>query len=84
MTGQSGLAGSVTLGDGVIMGGRAMVADHVTVGAGVKLGGNTGVMSDVPPGKTLLGIPADDYRKTLRIWASLKQIPDLVKQLKKI
>jgi len=84
MTGQSGLAGSVTLGDGVIMGGRAMVADHVTVGAGVKLGGNTGVMSDVPPGKTLLGIPADDYRKTLRVWASLKQIPELIKQLKKI
>ena len=84
MAGQSGLAGSVTLGDGVIMGARAMVSDHVTVGASAKLGGNTGVMSDVPPGKTLLGIPGDDYRKTLRVWASLKHIPNLIKQLKKI
>ena len=82
MAGQSGLAGSVTLGDGVIMGGRAIVSDHVTVGAGARLGGNAGVMSDVPPGKTLLGIPADDYRKTLKVWASMKKLPRLAKQLK--
>ncbi|MFO7712816.1 UDP-3-O-(3-hydroxymyristoyl)glucosamine N-acyltransferase [Desulfosarcina sp.] len=82
MAGQSGLAGSVTLGDGVIMGGRAIVSDHVTVGAGAKLGGNAGVISDVPPGKTVLGLPADDYRQTLRLWASLKQIPDLIQELK--
>jgi UDP-3-O-[3-hydroxymyristoyl] glucosamine N-acyltransferase len=84
MAGQSGLAGSVTLGDGVIMGGRAIVSDHVNVGAGAKLGGNAGVVSDVSPGKTLLGIPADDYRQTLRLWASLKKIPDLVQRMKKM
>ena len=83
MAGQSGLAGSVTLGDGVIMGGGARVKDHVTVGDGVKLGGNTGVIRDVPPGKTLLGLPADDYRQTLRLWAAQKQLPDLIKQKKK-
>lgn len=81
MAGQSGLAGSVTLGDGVIMGGRAIVSDHVTVGAGAKLGGNTGAISDVLPGKTLLGIPAADYRDTIRLWASLKKLPDLVQKV---
>ena len=84
MAGQSGLAGSVTLGDGVIMGGGARVNDHVTVGSGVRIGGNTGVIRDVPPGKTLLGMPADDHRQTLRLWASLKQLPDLIKQLKNL
>jgi len=83
MAGQSGLAGSVTLGDGVIMGGRAAVKDHVTVGAGAKLGGGAGVISDVAPGKTLLGIPADDYQQILRLWAAQKQLPDLIKQMKK-
>lgn len=83
MAGQSGLAGSVTLGDGVVMGGRAIVSDHITIGAGAKLGGNTGVISDVQPGKTLLGIPADDYRKTMRLWASLKHVPDLIQKIKK-
>ena len=83
MAGQSGLAGSVTLGDGVIMGGGARVRDHVSIGDGTQLGGNAGVTSDVPPGKKLLGLPADDSRKTLRIWAAQKHLPDLVKQMKK-
>jgi UDP-3-O-[3-hydroxymyristoyl] glucosamine N-acyltransferase len=83
MAGQSGLAGSVTLGDGVMIGGGARVKDHVTIGDGAKLGGNAGVISDVAPGKTLLGFPADDYRQTLRLWAAQKQLPDLIKQMKK-
>ena len=83
MAGQSGLAGSVTLGDGVIMGGGARVNDHVTVGAGVRIGGNAGVVSDVAPGKTVLGLPADDHRQTLRLWAAQKQLPDLIKQMTK-
>jgi len=83
MAGGAGLAGSVTLGDGVIMGGRSGVKDHVTVGSGTTLGGNTGVVSDVAPGKTMLGFPADEYRKTLKVWAAQKQLPDLIKKLKK-
>jgi UDP-3-O-[3-hydroxymyristoyl] glucosamine N-acyltransferase len=83
IAGQSALAGSVTLGDGVMMGGGARVKDHVTIGAGARLGGNTGVISDVAPGKTLLGVPADDFRQTLRLWAAQKQLPDLIKQMKK-
>lgn len=84
MAGQAALSGSVTLGDGVIMGGSSGVSDHVTVGAGAKIGVGTAVLKDVPPGKTVLGMPADDYRKTLRVWASLKQIPDLIQKLKKM
>jgi UDP-3-O-[3-hydroxymyristoyl] glucosamine N-acyltransferase len=84
MAGQSGLAGSVTLGDGVMMGGGARVKDHVIIGDEVKLGGNAGVISDVAPGKTLFGFPADDYRQMLRLWAAQKRLPDLIKQMKKI
>ncbi|BBO70624.1 UDP-3-O-acylglucosamine N-acyltransferase [Desulfosarcina alkanivorans] len=81
MAGQAGLAGSVTLGDGVVMGGRSLVKDHVTVCAGARIGGSAGVVSDVPAGKTVLGLPAEDHRQTLRIWAAQKHLPDLVKQL---
>jgi UDP-3-O-[3-hydroxymyristoyl] glucosamine N-acyltransferase len=83
ISGQCGLAGSVTLGDGVVMGGAAKVKDHVTVGDGAKIGGNAGVISDVAPGKLLLGVPADDHRQTLRLWAAQKQLPDLIRQMKK-
>jgi UDP-3-O-[3-hydroxymyristoyl] glucosamine N-acyltransferase len=81
IAGQAGLAGSVTLGDGVVMGGRSLIKDHVTVGAGARIGGSAGVVSDVAAGKTVLGLPADDHRQTLRIWAAQKHLPDLVKQL---
>jgi UDP-3-O-[3-hydroxymyristoyl] glucosamine N-acyltransferase len=84
MAGQSGLAGSVTLGDGVMMGGGARVKDHTTIGSGAKLGGNATALADVEPGKTVLGTPADDFTKTLRQWAALKQLPDLIKRMKKI
>jgi len=82
ISGQAGLAGTVTLGDGVMMGGGAKVKDHVTIGDGAKLGGGTGVISDVAPGKTVLGTPANEYRQTLRIWAAQKQLPDLIRQMK--
>ena len=84
MAGQSGLAGSITLGDGVIMGGGSRVKDHCTVGSGAKLGGNATALADVEPGKTILGTPAQDYRQTIRQWAALKQLPDLLKRIKKL
>jgi len=82
MAGQSGLAGSITLGDGVIMGGGSRVKDHLTIGSGAKLGGNATALADVEPGKTVLGTPADDFRTTLRQWAALKQLPDLIRRMK--
>jgi len=84
MAGQSGLAGSITLGDGVIMGGGSRVKDHCTVGSGAKLGGNATVLADVEPGSTILGTPAQEYRTTIRQWAALKQLPDLLKRIKKL
>lgn len=73
MAGSSGLAGSVTLGDGVIIGGGARVLDHITVGNGVLIGGMSGVISDVEDGKKLLGYPAVDGRDCLKQWAYLKR-----------
>jgi len=84
MAGQSGLAGSITLGDGVIMGGGSRVKDHCTVGSGAKLGGNATALADVEPGATILGTPAQEYRQTIRQWAALKQLPDLLKRIKKL
>lgn len=74
MAGQSGLAGSVTLGDGVLIGGSASITDHVTIGGGSIIGGGSGVTKDVPAGVTLLGYPAIDARDALRQWAILKRL----------
>ncbi len=72
MAGNSGLAGSVTLGDGVIIGGSASIKDHVTIHSGAVVAAGSGVMNDVPAGKTVLGYPAGDSREILKQWVALR------------
>ncbi len=74
MAGASGLAGSVTLGDGVIIGGGACISDHVTLGSGVLVGGQSGVINDFPAGKKILGYPAIDARDALKQWVLLRKL----------
>lgn len=74
MAGNSGLAGSVTLGNGVIIGGSASIKDHTTIGDGVTVGAGSGVTSDIPPGKVMLGYPAVEARDALKQWAILKRM----------
>ncbi|MBI1774619.1 MAG: serine O-acetyltransferase [Proteobacteria bacterium] len=47
-----------TLEDGVIVGAGAKVLGPITVGAGARVGANAVVLKDVPPGVTMVGIPA--------------------------
>ena len=74
MAGNSGLAGSVTLGNGVIIGGSASIKDHTTIGDGAIIGAGSGVAADVPAGKTVLGYHAIDAKDALRQWAILKRM----------
>ena len=74
MAGHSGLAGSVTLGDGVIIGGSASIKDHTTIHSGATVGAGSGVMKDVPAGKTVLGYPAKDSREMLKEWVALRRL----------
>jgi UDP-3-O-[3-hydroxymyristoyl] glucosamine N-acyltransferase len=74
MAGASGLAGSVTLGDGVLIGGGARISDHVTLGNGVTVGGNSGVINDVADGGKVMGYPAVDARDALKQWVILRKL----------
>lgn len=74
MAGNSGLAGSVTLGNGVIIGGSASIKDHTTIGDGAIVGAGSGVVADIPAGKTMLGYPAVEARDALKQWAILKRL----------
>jgi len=74
MAGNSGLAGSVTLGDGVIIGGSASIKDHTTIHSGAIIGAGSGVVGDVPAGKTYLGYPAAEARETLKQWVALRKL----------
>lgn len=74
MAGASGLAGSVTLGDGVVIGGSASIKDHTTIHSGATVGAGSGVLADVPAGKTVLGYPAADARDKLKEWVATRKL----------
>lgn len=52
------LGGGVTIGKGSWIGIGAAVRDGVTIGAGVVVGAGAAVVSDVPDGVTVVGVPA--------------------------
>ena len=81
MDGNSGLAGAVTVGNGVLIVGSDSIKDHTNIGDGAIVGAGSGVTGDVPAGKTVLGYPAIDARDALKQWAILKR---LVKESKKL
>ncbi len=47
-----------TIGDKVILGAGAKILGPIVVGEGARVGANAVVLSDVPPGQTVVGIPA--------------------------
>jgi UDP-3-O-[3-hydroxymyristoyl] glucosamine N-acyltransferase len=63
---QVGVAGSATIGDGVMIGGAAGVNGHVTIGDGAQLAALSGVATDVPAGARWGGQPARPMRGFLR------------------
>ncbi len=81
---QVGIAGGVTLGDGVQVGGQAGFPPQVTIGAGARIAGATGVISDVPAGATYFGYPAGPHQQQMRMEAALKRLPELLKTVKRL
>ena len=71
---QTGISGSVTIEDFVMLGGRVGIAPHVTVGKGAKLVAGAGVISDIPPGQTYGGFPAIPRRRWMRQHAMLDRL----------
>lgn len=78
----TGVAGSVTMGDGVMVGGCVAIKDHTTIGRGARIGGGSGVAADVAAGQTVVGYPADDQRQAMRQWAAIRKLPDLIRSQK--
>lgn len=80
---QMGIAGSSTLGQGVIIGGQAAIADHKTIGDRVMIGGQSGVINNQKSGSVVTGTPAIAHRKWLRASSAFARLPEIVNDLKK-
>lgn len=63
---QSGIAGSSTLEDFVVLGARVGVTTNVTIGEGAHLAGASLIFGDVPPGARWGGTPAKPIKEWFR------------------
>ncbi len=84
LAGQVGLAGSVQVGNGVLMGGQVGIADHVQIGNGVVLLAKSGLMDNAPAHSQWAGYPARPRSQWLRVEAALPQLPDALKLLRQL
>ncbi len=84
IAGQSGLGGSAKIGSGVVLAGRVGVKDNVEIGDGAQVGVIALVTKDIEAGKGVLGFPAIDARKELRLIKLRGRLPEMAEQLKEL
>lgn len=71
---QTGISGSTTLEDFVVLGGQVGVIGHVTIGMGAQIAASSNVNSDVPAGARWGGTPAKPVRDWFREMTTLKTL----------
>ncbi len=81
---QVGLAGSTHVGNRVILAGQVGVAGHLSIGDEARAIAQTGVARDVEAGKTIAGYPEMDARAWKRNYLILKDLPKIVRKLRKL
>ncbi|MDA7951766.1 MAG: UDP-3-O-(3-hydroxymyristoyl)glucosamine N-acyltransferase [Pirellulaceae bacterium] len=81
---QVGIAGSCKTGDFVVMAGQVGIKDHTTIGDRVIIGAKAGVMHDLTEEGQYLGAPAQPVRDQMAIFAALRKLPEMKKQLRNL
>lgn len=82
LCGQSGVAGSTVLGNGVVMGGGSAARDHIKIADGTMIAARGGVGSDTNPRDVLAGYVGINHKQWLREQAALRKLPELIKQVR--
>jgi UDP-3-O-[3-hydroxymyristoyl] glucosamine N-acyltransferase len=78
---QTGISGSTTLEDHVILGGQVGTVGHIRIGRGTRVGAQSGVNADVPPGSNMFGNPVLPYMVEQRLTVLKRRLPDLFKRV---
>jgi len=81
---QVGIAGSTTVGSRVTMGGQVGVVGHIQIGDDAMVGAQGGVTKSVPAGAQVSGYPATPHALARRMYAALRNLPDLVREVRRL
>lgn len=75
-----GIAGSVEVGSHCVMAGQVGIKDHIHIGNGVMIGSQAGIHKNIKDGQSILGTPAMDGKKMMKIYAAMNYLPELVEK----
>ena len=78
---QVGIAGSTKIGQHVILAGQAGISGHLTVGDDATVGPRAGVARSVAPGAVVMGEPAMEHRRWLRVQRLVPHLPEMAKRI---
>lgn len=81
---QVGIAGCVTVEEGVTLWGQVGVRSDITIGKGAVVLAQTGVSKGLVGGKTYFGSPVAESREKLKDLANTRKIPFILDELKKL
>jgi len=78
----TGVAGSTTTGDYVVMAGHVGVRDHVHIGDRAVLGAKAGIMADIEADAKVVGAPSRPNKEFMRQQVALARLPEFMKEFK--
>lgn len=79
---QVGIAGVVTVEDDVILWGQVGVQKDLTIGKGAVVLGQSGLAKSLKGGITYFGSPVREAREKMKELALIKQLPEIIKELR--
>jgi UDP-3-O-[3-hydroxymyristoyl] glucosamine N-acyltransferase len=80
---QTGIAGCVVIEDEVTIWGQVGTTSGITIGEKAVILGQTGVTKSIEGHKSYFGTPIEESRVKLKEMALIKQIPNILEELKK-
>src|SRR5205085_5767371 len=82
---QTGISGSSKIGKNCVIAGQVGITGHVEIADRITLGAQSGISKSLTgSGKLYFGYPAKEIQLALRMEAALRQLPDLLVEVREL
>jgi UDP-3-O-[3-hydroxymyristoyl] glucosamine N-acyltransferase len=84
VAGQVGMAGSTKVGKNCAFGGQVGLGGHLKISDNVSVGAQSGIISDIEPGRNIMGSPPLDVKDFFRSNVIFRKLPDIYKTVNQL
>lgn len=84
IAGQTGISGSTKIGANCVIAGQVGIIGHVEIGDNTKIAAQSGIGKDTGENEVMMGSPAFEHKKYLRVYTIFKKLPELEARLKEL